>query len=929
MGNKTGDKAIHKHNGFSQFKNSRTTRGEFEVTRNNASYAETRGCSSVKKTWNLRQSDSQNNMRVTSRSANSLFLLLRIVNCSVLLSKWTVLCMLVTSALAFREQKFAIEPQDQSAVVGSRVTLPCRVEGKVGQLQWTKDDFGLGTHRHLTGYDRYKMVGSDEEGDYSLDIREVALEDDASYQCQVSSGPRGEPPIRSRYARLTVLVPPEPPRILQGPTFQAIEDQEVDLECISIGGKPAAEITWVDHDGGVLTQGVTYTVEQMPDGRRFTARSVLHLRPRRGHHNQTFTCQAQNTADRAYKAANIRLQVQYAPRVRIFVKSGIKNSRIQEGDTLVLGCQATANPNNLTYKWFVNSDQIIGNVNNEIVLSNVSRRYNEATVKCEVHNGVGKSADTKTLEVAYGPKFKIKPQSVEGDSGSVATMYCVVDGHPQPRVTWLRYENERIIRVGKSTNLTVTVSKESAGQYWCRASVDGYQDIETPAMVFVKGPPKILSNKTQYGVEGDSVRIECISFSVPKPDFVIWSFGGNEINSFHNHEYAFLEETLSDQMSKSTLIIRESQSKHFGEYNCSVSNSYGTDTIEINLVLDKSLNLIIVVSGAAGAVILILIVMPVILCRHKSNKTDVKKPDITDVGKTCVDQYKDSDRSSNISDLKMELRQVEGSCDMDASNNGSETELHSTLHLTTNLGLPLAGPVPLPEAGYDNELMKQYQRYSGDFNQPLSNMHIKTQGQSNGYVPYVDYARDYAPPMQSSDSLSGSLSRSTDESTYLSHCGSLRRQSSSGRLGGLVGPDLIPMGNPGVLLGGGVDVRYAATYGNPYLRASGPIAYSAHPNTGPVAKPAPPPYYTLRSTNHPPSAPSVISPSSSSSSRPVTSPLASSSSVNSAAQPQVPKASPQSTGSFYILPPSSQGNMQSCQITTKGNGSHLAAGTHV
>lgn len=52
----------------------------------------------------------------------------------------------------------------QSAVVGSRVILPCRVEGKSGQLQWTKDDFGLGTHRHLNGYERYRMIGSDEEG---------------------------------------------------------------------------------------------------------------------------------------------------------------------------------------------------------------------------------------------------------------------------------------------------------------------------------------------------------------------------------------------------------------------------------------------------------------------------------------------------------------------------------------------------------------------------------------------------------------------------------------------------------------------------------------------------------------------------------------------------------------------------------------------
>lgn len=72
----------------------------------------------------------------------------------------------LTSCLGdtLREQKFAMEPQDQTAVVGSRVTLPCRVIGKSGILQWTKDDFGLGTHRNLSGFERYSMVGSDEEG---------------------------------------------------------------------------------------------------------------------------------------------------------------------------------------------------------------------------------------------------------------------------------------------------------------------------------------------------------------------------------------------------------------------------------------------------------------------------------------------------------------------------------------------------------------------------------------------------------------------------------------------------------------------------------------------------------------------------------------------------------------------------------------------
>lgn len=94
--------------------------------------------------------------------------------------------LLILPAIAFvtigEQQQFAIEPLDQVAVVGTRVILPCRVLNKKGILQWTKDDFGLGTRRRLSAFERYSMVGSDEEGDFSLNIYPVALEDDAQYQ---------------------------------------------------------------------------------------------------------------------------------------------------------------------------------------------------------------------------------------------------------------------------------------------------------------------------------------------------------------------------------------------------------------------------------------------------------------------------------------------------------------------------------------------------------------------------------------------------------------------------------------------------------------------------------------------------------------------------------------------------------------------------
>ena len=64
---------------------------------------------------------------------------------------------------------------------------------QVGQVQWTRDEFGLGIIRDLPAYPRYQMIGDDQEGIFSLEIQRASLEDDAVFQCQVGSaaGHRG------------------------------------------------------------------------------------------------------------------------------------------------------------------------------------------------------------------------------------------------------------------------------------------------------------------------------------------------------------------------------------------------------------------------------------------------------------------------------------------------------------------------------------------------------------------------------------------------------------------------------------------------------------------------------------------------------------------------------------------------------------------
>ncbi|CAD7090949.1 unnamed protein product, partial [Hermetia illucens] len=341
-------------------------------------------------------------------------------------------------------QRFAMEPQDQTAIVGSRVTLPCRVVDKVGSLQWTKDDFGLGEHRNLSGFDRYSMIGSDEEGDFSLDIYPVMLDDDAKYQCQVGPGPKGQPGIRSRFATLTILVPPDPPKIVQGDFLVTTEDREIELECISVGGKPAAEITWIDGLGNVLTKGIEYVKEQLADSRRFTAKSILKLTPKKEHHNTTFTCQAQNTADRTYRSAKLLLEVKYAPKVAVSVIGGaLAGGRIPEGSEVRLSCHADANPNDVNYRWYINDEIVMGDYTTEMIIHNVSRKYHDAIVKCEVYNAVGKSEESETLDISYGPIFRQTPKSVEADIGSTASLVCDVDGNPAADIVWISEATER------------------------------------------------------------------------------------------------------------------------------------------------------------------------------------------------------------------------------------------------------------------------------------------------------------------------------------------------------------------------------------------------------------------------------------------------------------------------------------------------------
>lgn len=242
--------------------------------------------------------------------------------------------------------------------------------------------------------------------------------------------------------------------------------------------------------------------------------------------------------------------------------------------------------------------------------------------------------------------------------------------------------------------------------------------------------------------------------------------------------------------------------------------------------------------------------------------------------------YKDNDRYSNASEMKDPDR------DYSEYSGTESTATRMAINILGNghSGVPLAGPVKIPND----------QRFSGDY----TDMHVATKIgglTNNGYIPYHDYSRDYSPPNSTrtnSTSLKNHLIASSGHSPLINtpvtmnggidHY-SLARNRELRQDNGLPTIPLSTMPNGMISkyytvqrrccqdrqrdlyltqttsildqsLLNNVDIRYSATYGNPFLKSSSamplPPPNSQKPFTAnPSVTPAPPPYNRSNNSN--------------------------------------------------------------------------------
>lgn len=512
------------------------------------------------------------------------------------------------------QPRFLQEPSDQTVVAGQRVVLTCVVLNYSGIVQWTKDGLALGLG-NLKIWPRYQVVGNPESGQYNLEITNASIYDDANFECQAT-----EAALRSKGAKLTVLIPPEDPIIDDGSNEILLRaGTPTNLTCRAENAKPAASIEWF-RDGNPQEDAVTSTMV-LSDGKRETTVSYLLIVPTDQDIGRVFTCKTSNYAIPTGKETSVKLDVHHPPTVTL----SIHPQTVQEGERVRFTCMATANPAIKGYRW-AKGGVIIEAARDSSYETQVDYTFFTEPVSCEVHNEVGSTNVSTLVDVQFAPRIVVEPKPTITDMGSDVTLTCIWTGNPPLTLTWTKKGSNMVLSNSNQLFLK-SVSQEDAGQYVCKAIVPRIGVGETEVTLFVNGPPMINSEGVQYAVRGVEGKIECFIGSTPPPDRIAWAWKEKYLETGSMDRYT-VERTKTENGVRSILKISDIMESDFRtSYNCTAWNSFGSGTAIIKLVEKEVVPVGIIAGATIGAGILVIIFFVFFIFflyrRRKGSRKDV------------------------------------------------------------------------------------------------------------------------------------------------------------------------------------------------------------------------------------------------------------------------------------------------------------------
>ncbi|KAK4820389.1 hypothetical protein QYF61_025563 [Mycteria americana] len=432
---------------------------------------------------------------------------------------------------------FTQEPSDESADIGSNITLPCYVQGL-----WVSDE--------------------------------------GTYICEAENQ-FGR--IQSRPATITVTGLVTPLIGVSPAAANVIEGQQLTLPCVLLAGNPIPDRRWIKNNM-VLVPNPYINVRS--DG-------SLHLERVRLQDGGDYTCMASNVAGTSNKTTTVNVYVLPV------IQHGQQIFSTIEGIPVTLPCKASGVPKP-SIVWSKKGEVILssnvkfsaGSDGSLYVVSPGGEETGEYV--CTATNAAGYATRKVQLTVYVKPRVSRpgdqqgnaydKPIEISVIAGEDVTLPCEVKSLPPPIITWAKemqlispFSPRHTFLPSGSMEISETQVSDS-GIYICVATnIAGNATQSVKLSVHV--PPKIQRGPRVLKVQaGHRVDIPCSAQGIPPPT-ITW-FKGRSIVPIDGGEFIH---SLDGALSISNIQLPDA-----GIYKCVASNIAGSDTLEITVQVQES-----------------------------------------------------------------------------------------------------------------------------------------------------------------------------------------------------------------------------------------------------------------------------------------------------------------------------------------------------
>ncbi|GFS46965.1 hemicentin-1 [Trichonephila inaurata madagascariensis] len=406
-----------------------------------------------------------------------------------------------------------------------------------------------------------------------LTVPEVTMLSEGFYSCNASN-------VAGRTSSVIFLdVKEPPPTIIRSGNVSGILENVAVLPCV-VDSVVEYRVDWSKLIPDIDKPGYVKSV-QIPDDPRIIVHSnnslvIKNLAPE---DEGWYKCSASNEGGAVEES--IYLHSYFPP--KLTVVPPIKN--FATGSFINITCEANGYPEpSIRWIWSPvhNNNFILGRSKIEgkslIIQSAVAE--DEGRYDCIGTNAAGSQAASAFLNYIEAPLISLPVKELTVKNGEQATLRCIAEGIPDPRVKWYKGLQEiqplSYIQITPDGSLSIyDVQETDAGEYTCVAENEAGSVNET-MYLNVGSKPSLIRLPNSASVEVlQNVTIPCIATGTPAPS-ITWLF---ENRTIINQNFK------TSVTPEGSLLIPEADLSVVGKYICQAENKFGKEEQIVSIAL--------------------------------------------------------------------------------------------------------------------------------------------------------------------------------------------------------------------------------------------------------------------------------------------------------------------------------------------------------